>query len=104
VINTQQQYPQTVVASALWNMEPTIDRVLAAVKSNQFKGEDYGQYSGMKFKGSELAPLGTFEGKVPAAVMDKVRAREKEIHGRQVADQGGRQRTEVGQVSRPAGN
>nr|WP_050465940.1 BMP family protein [Herbaspirillum autotrophicum] len=79
VINTQQQYPQTVVASALWNMEPTIDRVLAAVKSNQFKGEDYGQYSGMKFKGSELAPLGTFEGKVPAAVMDKVRAREKEI-------------------------
>ena len=25
VINTQDKYPDTVVASALWNMEPTID-------------------------------------------------------------------------------
>jgi basic membrane protein A and related proteins len=33
----------------------------------------------MKFKGSELAPLGTFDGKVPAAVMTKVKAKEKDI-------------------------
>ena len=56
------EYPDTVVASALWNMEPTIDRAIAAVKSNgKFKAEDYGQYSLMKHKGSELAPLGTFD-------------------------------------------
>ncbi|MBI3525923.1 MAG: BMP family protein [Betaproteobacteria bacterium] len=79
VIDTQAQYPNTVVASALWNMEPTIQRVLADVKSNQFKAEDYGQYSTMKFKGSELSPLGTFEGKVPANVMAKVREHEKNI-------------------------
>ncbi len=79
VINTQAQYPETVVASALWHMEPTIEAALAAVKAGKFKAEDYGRYSMMKFKGSELAPLGTFETKVPKAVLDKVRAREKEI-------------------------
>jgi len=79
VINTQSSYPETVVASALWNMEPTIDRAIEAVKAGRFAAEDYGQYSMMKFKGSELAPLGTFEGKVPKAVMDKVTARQKAI-------------------------
>jgi basic membrane protein A len=33
----------------------------------------------MKFKGSELAPLGTFEKKVPAELVTKVRAKEKAI-------------------------
>jgi basic membrane lipoprotein Med (substrate-binding protein (PBP1-ABC) superfamily) len=79
VIDTQKEYPNTVVASALWNMEPTIDRAIKAVKSGTFKAEDYGQYSLMKHKGSELAPLGTFDGKVPAAVMTKVKAKEKDI-------------------------
>ena len=66
VINTQDKYPETVVASALWNMEPTIDAALKAVKAGTFKAEDYGRFSTMKFKGSELAPLGTFEKSVPA--------------------------------------
>ena len=79
VINTQDKYPDTVVASALWNMEPTIDAALKAVKAGQFKAEDYGKYSTMKFKGSELAPLGTFEKKVPAELVAKVKAREKDI-------------------------
>ena len=79
VINTQPQYPATVVASALWNMEPTIGAALAKVKAGQFKNEDYGQYSLMKVKGAELAPLGTFEGKVPADVMTKVKAKERAI-------------------------
>jgi basic membrane protein A len=79
VINTQSSYPDTVVASALWNMEPTIDRAIAAVKAGKFVPDDYGQYSTMKYKGSELAPLGSFEGKVPKDVMDKVAARQKAI-------------------------
>ena len=79
VINTQPQYPATVVASALWNMEPTIAAALAKVKAGQFRNEDYGQYSLMKFKGAELAPLGTFESKVPADVMAKVKARQQAI-------------------------
>ncbi len=79
VINTQAQYPDTVVASALWNMEPTIDAALKAVKAGSFKAEDYGHYSMMKVKGSELSAIGTFDGKVPKAVVDKVRARTGEI-------------------------
>ena len=79
VINTQPQYPDTVVASALWNMEPTVDRAIKLVKEGKFTAEDYGIYSTMKYKGSELAPLGTFEKKVPADIVAKVKAREKEI-------------------------
>ncbi len=81
VIDTQAQYPDTVVASALWNMEPSIDRAIKMVKDGKFKAEDYGPYSMMKHKGSELAPLGTFEKKVPADVIAKVRAKEKAILG-----------------------
>jgi len=79
VINTQDKYPDTVVASALWNMEPTVDRALKAVKDGKFKAEDYGSYSMMKHKGSELAPLGTFEKKIPADLVKKVRDKEKAI-------------------------
>lgn len=79
VINTQDKYPDTVVASALWHMEPSVDRALKLVKEGKFKAEDYGSYSMMKHKGSELAPLGTFEKKVPAAIVAKVREKEKAI-------------------------
>jgi basic membrane lipoprotein Med (substrate-binding protein (PBP1-ABC) superfamily) len=79
VINTQDKYPETVVASALWNMEPTVAAAIRKVKDGKFTAEDYGHYSTMKFKGSELAPLGTFEKKVPADLMAKVKAKEKAI-------------------------
>jgi basic membrane lipoprotein Med (substrate-binding protein (PBP1-ABC) superfamily) len=79
VIDTQDKYPDTVVASALWHMEPTIERALGLVKSGKFTAEDYGQYSMMKHKGSELAPLGTFESRLPKDLVAKVRAREKAI-------------------------
>ena len=79
VINTQDQYPETVVASAIWHMEPTIDQALKAVKAGQFKAEDYGHYSMMKYGGSEMAPYGTFENKIPADLKAKVAEREKAI-------------------------
>jgi basic membrane protein A len=79
VINTQDKYPDTVVASALWNMEPTIDLAIKAVKEGKFKAEDYGIYSTMKHKGSEMAPLGSFESKVPAELAAKVKAKEASI-------------------------
>ncbi len=36
VINTQDKYPDTVVASALWHMEPSIDRAIELVKDGKF--------------------------------------------------------------------
>ena len=79
VINTQADYPQTVVASALWHFEPTLNHAIGKVKDKSFAAEDYGPYSSMKNGGCSLAPLGTFEGKVPADVMAKVSEREKAI-------------------------
>jgi basic membrane lipoprotein Med (substrate-binding protein (PBP1-ABC) superfamily) len=79
VINTQPDYPATVVASALWHFEPTLDTAVSRVKDGSFTAEDYGIYSFMKHGGSSLAPLGTFEGKVPADVMAKVAEREAAI-------------------------
>lgn len=79
VINTQGQYPDTVVASALWHMEPTINLAISRVKTGQFKADDYGEYSTMRYGGSSLAPFGTFETKIPADIVAKVKAREQEI-------------------------
>jgi basic membrane lipoprotein Med (substrate-binding protein (PBP1-ABC) superfamily) len=79
VIDTQDKYPDTVVASALWNFEPSADRAIQLAKAGKFTAEDYGPYSMMKHKGSELAPLGTFEKKVPAEIVAKVKAKEADI-------------------------
>jgi basic membrane lipoprotein Med (substrate-binding protein (PBP1-ABC) superfamily) len=79
VIDTQADYPDTVVASALWHFEPTLDHAIAQVKAGTFKAEDYGVYSFMKEGGCSLAPLGTFDGKVPDEIKAKVAEKEKAI-------------------------
>lgn len=79
VIDTQADYPDTVVASALWHFEPTLAAALAQVKAGTFKSADYGIYSTMKEGGASLAPLGTFTGKVPQAVVDLAAARAEAI-------------------------
>ena len=56
VIDTQADYPDTVVASALWHFEPTLDAAIAAVKAGSFKADDYGQYSFMKAGGCSWRP------------------------------------------------
>ena len=96
VIDTQAQYPDTVVACrrcGTWSRRST--RRSKAVKAGKFKAEDYGQYSTMKHKGSELSKLGTFEAKVPKDLQAKV-ARQAEGHPRrQVQGAGGRDGAEV---------
>ncbi len=79
VINTQADYPDTVVASALWHFEPTLNKAIAAFNAGAFKAENYGVYSYMKEGGCSLAPLGTFEGKVPEAAVTLVAARQAAI-------------------------
>ncbi|MGE3830218.1 MAG: BMP family protein [Parvibaculaceae bacterium] len=79
VINTQPDYPDTMVASAIWNTEPMIDAAIAKVRDGAFTGESYEDYASLKAGGAELAPLGTFEGKLPVDLMALVRKREEEI-------------------------
>jgi basic membrane protein A and related proteins len=80
-IDTQADYPETVVTSALWHFEPTLNAAVAAVQAGTFKAENYGTYSYMIAGGCSLAPLGTFEGKVPAEVMALVAEKEAAIRG-----------------------
>ncbi len=79
VIDTQADYPETVVTSALWHFEPTLEAALTNIEAGTFKAENYGVFSTMKNGGSSMAPLGTFEGKVPAAAMALVAEREAAI-------------------------
>lgn len=79
VIDTQADYPETVVASAIWHFEPTLDKAIAEVNAGSFVAADYGIYSFMNQGGTSLAPLGTFEGKVPDAAMALVTSRTAEI-------------------------
>ena len=79
VIDTQSQYPNTMVASAIWNTEPMIDTAIAKVRDGTFTGESYEKHASLAAGGSELAPLGTFENKLPPELIAKVRKREEEI-------------------------
>ena len=79
VIDTQADYPDTVVASALWDFGPTLAKAIEALTAGTFQAADYGVYSSMKEGGCSLAALGTFEGKVPAEIMAKVAEKEAAI-------------------------
>src|SRR5690606_12299792 len=79
VIDTQSGYPETVIASALWHSEPTLAKAVAEVNAGTFVAADYGVYSFMKEGGCSLAPLGTFEGKVPDEVKKLVAEKEAAI-------------------------
>ncbi len=76
VIDTSGDYPETIMASAIWHMEPTIDRAIAAVADGTFEAADYGQYSFMGYGGGSMV---VDENLVPEDVLAKVREREQEI-------------------------
>ncbi|WP_425499197.1 BMP family protein [Hoeflea poritis] len=76
VIDTSGDYPGTILASALWHMEPTIDKAIANVKSGNFEAADYGQFSFMGYGGGSLV---LDEALVPAEVVTATREKEAEI-------------------------
>jgi basic membrane lipoprotein Med (substrate-binding protein (PBP1-ABC) superfamily) len=77
VIDTQAQYPETVVASALWHMEPSIGKAVKAVADGTFRAEDYGPLSHLGAGGCTLAPMRA--DLVPAPVIEQVKAKEAAI-------------------------
>ena len=83
VIDTQADYPETVVVSALWDFAPTMTKAIAAINAGAFKAENYGIYSTMIEGGCSLSAFGTFEGKVPQVAVDLVTSRSAEIRGGQ---------------------
>jgi len=78
VIDTAGDYPGTILASALWHMEPTIDRVIEAVASDSFEPSDYGQYSFMSYGGGSFV---VDESLADAEVVKAARETEADILG-----------------------
>ncbi len=76
VIDTSGDYPGTIMASALWHMEATIDKAVANVANGNFEAADYGQYSYMAYGGGSLV---MDESLVAAEVVTAVKAKETEI-------------------------
>ena len=76
VIDTSGDYPGTILASALWHMEATIDKAVSNVASGSFEASDYGQFSFMAYGGGSLV---LDEELVPAETVAAVRAKETEI-------------------------
>ncbi|MDG2231173.1 MAG: BMP family protein [Paracoccaceae bacterium] len=77
VIDTAADYPDTILASALWHMEATIDKAISNVADGRFEADDYGQYSFMAYGGGSLVLDSSL---VPADVVELVTARETEIN------------------------
>ena len=76
VIDTAGDYPGTIMASALWHFEATIDKAVSRIKNGTFEASDYGQYSFMGYGGGSLV---VDESLVSADTLAKVRERESEI-------------------------
>jgi basic membrane lipoprotein Med (substrate-binding protein (PBP1-ABC) superfamily) len=76
VIDTSGDYPNTILASALWHMEATVDTAIAHVAAGTFEAADYGQYSYMAHGGGSLVMDTAL---VSEDVAAKVMAREAEI-------------------------
>lgn len=76
VIDTSGDYPGTIVASALWHMEATIDKAIENVAGGSFEAADYGQYSFMAYGGGSLV---LDESLVAPETVTAVKAKEAEI-------------------------
>jgi len=76
VIDTSGDYPGTIMASAIWHMEPTIDKAVDAVVSGAFEPADYGPYSYMAHGGGSFV---VDEGIAPKEAVAAAKAKEQEI-------------------------
>lgn len=76
VIDTSADYPGTILASALWHMEATVDTAIARVADGSYVADDYGQYSYMAHGGGSLALDETL---VPADTVAAIKAKEVAI-------------------------
>jgi basic membrane lipoprotein Med (substrate-binding protein (PBP1-ABC) superfamily) len=57
VIDTQDEYPGTILASAVWHMEPTVDLAIEKVQAGDYTAENYGPLSHLPVGGCSVAPM-----------------------------------------------
>ena len=71
--------PDTVVTSVVWDMWPTVNRVVTLVKAGVFAAQDFGQFSYMGKGGSYLAPYHAWDGKLSPEIKKMVDDKKQEI-------------------------
>ncbi len=72
-MNKEENGKDVVVASALWHMEPAVNRAIKLVKEGKFAAEDYREYTMMAHGGASLSPFYEFADKISPAVLAKVK-------------------------------
>lgn len=78
VIDTSADYPGTILSSALWHMEPTIDRAISQVQGGSFEPADFGPFSFMSYGGGSFI---VDESLAPADAVAAAKEKEAEILG-----------------------
>jgi basic membrane protein A and related proteins len=68
-------WPDYVVTSVVWHMEPTVDYVIKQVSAGAFTAQDLKDFSMFAKGGASLASFHGLESKIPADLMEKCRAR-----------------------------
>lgn len=76
VIDTSADYPGTILSSALWHMEPTVDRAIAAIVGDSFEPADYGPFSFMSYGGGSFL---VDESLAPADAVTAAKEKQQEI-------------------------
>lgn len=79
MVDQQEEAPEHVVTSLIWNMRPTVDAVVEQAEGGP-AAVDLGEYSFMKVEGSELAPINTdIVGGVPEDLVKQVEEKKAAI-------------------------
>ncbi len=72
--------PDYVVSGPVWNMEPTVNYILAQVRAGTYTALDLKNFSMVAKGGASLAPINTsVKGGIPQELIDKVREKEEAI-------------------------
>ena len=78
-MNKEENGRDVVVTSALWHMENAIDHAIDLVKRNQFKAENYKEWTMAAKGGASLAPFYEFEERLPKELKELIGIRFRQI-------------------------
>jgi len=73
--NLQDQYslaPATVISGTVWDLWPTVEKVITDVEEERYQAQDLREWSMMAKGGAFLAPYHSFEGKVSIELKDMI--------------------------------
>ncbi len=64
--------PNTMVTGAVWDMGPTVEKVVEEVKNDRYRARDLREWSMMAKGGAYLAPYHTFETRIPYPLKEEI--------------------------------